>query len=88
MDIKSGTLVANAVTTLTIDAYSKVISVTSHGDAGEEIWFTVDGSTPTVAGEDVNWTNGIGYVNAPVYTSATTVKLLSTSAVSYSVKGQ
>lgn len=87
MDVENGTLVANVVTTVSIDAFLATIRVISHGDNGEEIWYTVDGSTPTVNGHNVMWTNGISDAASPSYTSATTVKLLSTAAVGYTVRG-
>lgn len=88
MDIENGVLTANVVTTVSIDAYLQQITVICHGDAGEEIWFTLDGTVPTVNGHNVFWTNGVGWEPVPVYNAVTVVKLLSTSAVGYSVKGE
>lgn len=88
MDIENGTLAANVVSTVTIDPYLQQITVQCHGDNGEEIWFTMDGTTPTVGGHNVFWTNGNCWEPTPSYSTATTVKLLSTSNVAFTVKGE
>ena len=71
--IKHGTLAAAVVATETVDAFTQQITVVNRSQTGE-IYFTVDGSTPTVKGND---------------TSASTVKLISaTGPLEYSVVGE
>lgn len=85
--MKHGTLTANAVTTHTLEAYTQQITVTNRSQTGE-IYFTVDGSTPVVGGDDSHVCLGSRTV-APYSTiNAPTVKLISTGALNYSLAGE
>jgi hypothetical protein len=84
---KHGTLVANAITSLTIDSYTPVITITNRSQVGE-IWFTVSGNDPAAGGDDTFVVLGARTVASPSISAATTVKLLSTGTQSYSVEGE
>jgi hypothetical protein len=86
-DIHNGVLVANTITTMTVDLFNNQISVISRGHSGEEIWVTIDGSSPTVNGDEVYMTTGVVVIPTR-YSTTTVVKLLSTSAVAFQVKGE
>jgi len=86
--IKHGTLAAAVVATETVDAFTQQITVVNRSQTGE-IYFTVDGSTPTVKGNDTYICLGAKAVSAYSYTSASTVKLISaTGPLEYSVVGE
>jgi hypothetical protein len=86
---KSASLAANTVDTVTLDASvfgapSVALAVVNR-DATNPITFTVDGTTPTVLGDNF-------YVAAPgqtvvvPYSAASTVKLISTATSAYTVQ--
>jgi hypothetical protein len=92
--IKHGTLVATVVTTVVLDgdfAYVEIINVDGLGP----IYYTIDGATPTVAGDDVDVLPGAvassGPVAAPGIDKTTTphtnVRLISSATPKYCVKG-
>jgi hypothetical protein len=85
--IKHGTLTANNVSTVTVDAFTSQITIVCR-TLSAEIFYTVDGSTPTVGGDDNYLCLGSRVVPTPTYTSPTTVKLISTSNPNYSVIGE
>lgn len=82
------TLVAATVDTVNLSRESALLEVLNRNGAGE-LYFTTDGSTPTVAGAEtkvVPAQAGASLVlRRPV--GATVVKLISSAAVSYSVTG-
>ena len=86
MDSEHATLVAATVYTVTLDGdYPKVEVLNRDGTA--EIYFTVDGSTPTVGGAGTFVLPAtIGTIEVPVRTSgATVVKLISAGTPKFSV---
>jgi Fn3 associated len=85
--ILHGTLTAGIVTTVTIDAYTSVITVVNRTPS-TEIYFTADGSTPTAGGADCFVALGSKIINAPLFGAATTIKLISTTAAAWSVVGE
>lgn len=93
-------LVANTVYTATLDKAYSVVRVTfrhATGTAGQEIYFTTDGSAPTVKGTNCHVCDcvqgQVTTVQTPVEfdsnenATATTVKLISTLAADFSVEG-
>lgn len=94
-------LVANTVYTATLDKAYALVRVTfrhATGTAGQEIYFTTDGSTPTVKGTNCHVCDCVQgesiTVQAPVEVdpstetaTATAVKLISTLAADFSVEG-
>lgn len=83
----SGTLVANTVKTESIDAYCAQITVINRSQTGE-IWATFDGTTPVVEGVGSFPVLGAQAMQAPSFSQITTVKLLSTGALKYSLIGE
>jgi len=86
--IKHGTLVAATVATVTLTVDCRDVEVLNRtGDA--EIFFTVDGSTPTVAGDNTHVLPAqIGSLIVAVpETGNTVVKLISSGTPSYAVEG-
>lgn len=87
------TLVANTVTTVTMDDDYDRIEVVSR-DGAAEVWFTVDGATPTVDGNDQHLlpaaVGGLqvaaGSTNAAPRTSVV-VKLISSGTPKVYVRG-
>jgi hypothetical protein len=82
-----GALVANTAAAVTIDAYMVQVTVTNRTQSGE-IYFTVDGTVPTVLGVDCFVCLGSRVVSAPVPGKKTVVNMISSTAVSYSVEGE
>lgn len=88
---KSGTLVANVVSTVTLSGDFSAVEVVNRNGLGE-IWILVDsGATdPTVAGDNHDLaTAGTGAANiaASPTAGATQVKMISTAACTYYVRG-
>lgn len=87
--IVSATLTATTVDTITLDVdYTRVEIVNRTGDA--EIWVTIDGTDPTVTGNDCDvLPTAIGslILDAPAIGKPTAVKLISSGTPSYTVKG-
>ncbi len=82
---KHATLTANTVYTVTLtrgDSYW--VSVTDRSRLGE-IYFTIDGSTPTVLGDNSYLVIGYRAFRTPA-TAEVTVKLISTAALDFSVE--
>ncbi len=81
---KHGTLGANTVDTVTLTARTSNVEVYNRGTT-DTIYFTVDGTTPTVAGnETIALPPGVCYQwLAPVGV----VKLISSGTPAYSVQG-
>jgi len=83
-----GTLAANVVTTVTLDQPYELIEVVNRNAAGE-IYFRLDGTTPTVGGTDCQVVPAIiGSVSMDGITTAnTTVLLISSAACNFTVSG-
>jgi hypothetical protein len=88
--IRHGTLVAATVTTVTFSADADTIDTVEviNRSGSAEIFFTVDGTTPTVAGNDCEiLPAAVGAVEVGVPGRASTVvKLISAGAPTYSVR--
>lgn len=69
------------------ERYTAQITILNRSGTGE-IYFTVDGSSPTVGGNDCFVSLGSRAVNAVSAVTAPTVKLISTGALNYSVTGE
>jgi hypothetical protein len=87
---RHGTLVAATVTTVTLGtakADSEQVEVLNR-DGAAEIYFTVDGTTPTVAGDDTEMLPAsIGSVRVIASTSGqAVVKLISSGTPKYTVR--
>lgn len=89
---KHGTLAPSVVTTVTLDDNYSMVEVVNRGSA--DIFFTVDGSTPTVAGDNTYVVRAndddAWRVNTPHDNDAgstTVVKLISSGSPDYSVLG-
>lgn len=84
--ISHGTLTANAVTSVTLDPCNSQVTIINRTRSGE-IYFTVDGTDPTIGGN--NSFVCLGTRPAAVdYMTAPTVKLISNTALLYSVIGE
>lgn len=85
----SGTLTANTVDTVTLSDNASRIQVTNRSGASE-IYFSIDGTTPTVGGDDtfiLPAAIGSRVVSSDdVGVDITTVKLISTGTPTYSVE--
>lgn len=87
------TLTATTVDTITLSAQYVRVEVLNRSATGD-IFVTLDGSTPTVGGNDtyVVPATGVGTFVNPANTSqpptSTVVKLISSGTPSYSVTGQ
>jgi hypothetical protein len=83
---KHQTLVASTVDTVNLSGGFNYVEVSNWGSA--RIFFTIDGSTPTVGGDDSYPVGPGGSLPVPVTTPATVaVKLISAGANDYSVVG-
>jgi hypothetical protein len=82
-----GTLTPNVVTTVTLDDFG-VVEVLNRNGIGE-IFFTVDGVTPVVGAADTEVLPAAlsSLEVASLASGATTVRLISSSAATYSVRG-
>lgn len=85
----NGTLTATTVATVTLDAdYDWVEVVNLSGSAA--IYFTVDGTTPTVAGDNTDLVPNVAgaRVRVPAPGQTSTVKLISSGTPTYHVVGR
>jgi hypothetical protein len=81
------TLVANTVDTVTLDQDYSCVEVVNRAATGD-LYFTVDGSTPAVAGAGTYIVRAGEAVEMDLQTQGkTVVKLISTGALDYSVMG-
>lgn len=80
-------LTASAVSTVSIDASATMITVVNRTQTGQ-VYFTVDGSTPTIGGAGTYLCMGAKAVATPGILTPTTVKLICLSAVDISVVGE
>jgi hypothetical protein len=71
--------------TLSNDYYS--VEVANRATSGAGISFTLDGSTPTVLGDDTYWVGPGTALTVRAGRSADTVKLISATADAYTVTG-
>ena len=84
---QNGTLTASTVATVTVSDAFPGINIVNRSQTGT-IWVTLDGSTPTVAGANCYPVLGVRYFNvAGPHATAVTVKLISSSALDYTVEG-
>lgn len=81
---KSGTLTANAVTSITVSADGLGIQVVNRTQTGV-IWVRLDGVDP-VAAADSNYAV-LGVRHFATRTGAVTVKMISIGALDYTVEG-
>lgn len=87
LGVRQKTLVADTVDTVTFDRDCDEIEVLI-ASGTDRIYFTVDGSTPTVAGNNTHEVLGGTALRVPVATSGdTVVKLISSTTPAYSVTG-
>jgi len=91
--VKHGTLVANQIDTVSFDFRYRTVEVVNL-DSSARIYFTTDGSAPSVAGDDVDVVPPssalrvvVGRQSGGPATQGTTVKLVSTGTPAYSVSG-
>ena len=84
--IAHGTLAANAVTSVVLDQWTSQVTVINRTKTGE-IYFTVDGTDPVVLGSNSYVSLGSRAVNTDI-AGATTVKMISSTAVAFSVIGE
>jgi hypothetical protein len=86
--IAHGTLTPNTVATVTLDSDFGSVEVLNRNGVAE-IYFTVDGAVPTVGGADTEvLPAALGSVDvASIASGPTVVKLISTGAATYSVRG-
>lgn len=82
---KSGTLTANTVKTETVSTDYQGIVVVNRDQTGE-IWVRIDGTDPTVGGADCFVVLGARQF-ATEGSGSITVKMISTSAIRYTVEG-
>lgn len=82
-----GTLTANTASVSTIDAGYGVLTITNRSQTGE-LWFTIDGSAPAAGTAGSFVCMGTRSINAPNQWAATTVTLISTGALKYSIEGE
>lgn len=82
-----GTLTPSTVVTHTLNTFTAQVTVLNRSQTGE-IYFTVDGSTPTVGGSDCYACLGSRAVASASATAAPVVKLISSGALAYTVTGE
>jgi hypothetical protein len=84
--IVHGTLTAATVATVTLDADYANVEVRNRGT--DEIFFTVDGTDPTVEGADTEVVPGNSAHQVPALQRNTTdVKMISSGTPKYTVRG-
>jgi hypothetical protein len=84
-NVKSGTLTANTVATVSIDNAQRGLDIVNRDQTGE-IWVTLDGTTPTVAGDNCYLVLGARFFETQGIATAT-VKLISSLPLRYTVEG-
>lgn len=84
---KHATLSAATVDTVTLTADYRSVEVKNRASSGSGIFFTVDGSTPTVLGDDTFVVLPGEALVVPSGLSSDAVKLISATADAYSVTG-
>lgn len=87
---KHATLTATTVDTVTLTGtdYYSVEVVHRSGSLTTPIYFTVDGSTPTVEGDDTYVVMPGGWKTVKSRVNVDVIKLISAGAVAYSVTGE
>lgn len=81
------TLTAATLDTVTLTGMWPAVEVVNRATTGDGIYFTVDGSTPTVGGNDSFWVGAGQSVIVPNFEDEAEVKLISATADAYSVIG-
>lgn len=81
----SGTLVANAATSVTVRTWDQGLWVFNRTATTEEIWCRFDGTAATVAGAGCYLVQGAR--NFPTPDATVTVSLISSGTPAYSVEG-
>jgi hypothetical protein len=84
---RSGALVAAAVTAVTVQAWQYGVNVINR-TAGQEIWVRLDGTDPTVGGNDCFLVLGARNFPVDLKAGTLTVKLISSGTPNYTVEGQ
>lgn len=84
---RSGTLVAATVATVQIQAWTYGVNVINR-TAGQEIWVRLDGTDPTVGGNDCFLVLGARNFPVDLKSGNVTVKLISSGTPNYTVEGQ
>jgi len=88
-DLKHGTLVSSTVATVTLDGEYSAVKVTNLTGGSDPIFFTVDGSAPTDAGEDTYSVAALAGASRTVgvsVTGTTVVRLISAGTPEYTVE--
>jgi hypothetical protein len=80
----SGTLVGGVVSTVTVRGWTYGINVINRTGTGQ-LWVTINGSTPSVAGNDCFVV--LGARNFPCNNADTVVKIICSGANDYTVEG-
>lgn len=85
------TLTGSTVDTVTFERYCPAVEITNR-DTSLSIYFSVDGTTPTVGGANTYWVGPASSLEVPApqvtsWDSATVVKIISSGAAHYDVQG-
>jgi hypothetical protein len=83
--VKHQTLSANVVDVVTLTAKFKAVEVLNRGSA--DIYFRVDGTAPTVAGDDCFVVVASASLQVPSLDESDVVRLIASSSCAYSVTG-
>lgn len=83
---KHGTLTAGQADAVTLGFNSGSVEVVNRATTGGGLFFTIDGTTPTVAGDETYWVP-VGESLVLATRGQGVVKLISATAAAYSVSG-
>jgi hypothetical protein len=83
--VKHQTLGANAVDVVTLTAKFKAVEVLNRGSV--EIYFRIDGTAPTVGGDNCFVAPAGAVLQVPSLQASDVVRLIASSACAYSVTG-
>lgn len=84
--VKHGTLTSNTVATVDLGVDADTVEVVNRGT--QDIYFRIDGTNPTVAGDDCEIvTAGTALEVTRKAAGNATAKLISTGAAAYTVRG-
>lgn len=83
---KHATLVANTADTVTLALNSGSVEVVNRASSGAGLFFTIDGTAPTVAGDDTFWVPA-GESLIIATNGERVVKLISATADPYTIVG-
>lgn len=89
MIIRHGTLVASTISTVTFPSDVLQLEIINRSGSAE-IYYTVDGSAPTVGGNDVPVLPAAICVDKTISpgSGATVIKLISSGTPTYTIKGE